>query len=88
MSDLAVAAVGDDRRLEQRRRLGVGEARQEAIEPDEEGLARQQAAQAFGLDQRRREKVVAARLAPGGAIGVDAVPAQRRIVEPSGQRRV
>ena len=73
MRDLAVGAVADARGLEQRARIAVRDARQEAIHPSGPLRRRQHAAHALRLDQRRRQKVVAARL-PRLAVGVLAVP--------------
>jgi hypothetical protein len=85
MGDLAVRAIGDARRPKQSGRLSRGDPWQEAIEPRQERLRRQETPHAFGLDQRRGLEVVAARLAPSRAIDILAIPTAGRFEEKSGQ---
>ena len=80
MRDLAVASVADDRRLEQGRGLAVRNARQELLEPDREQLPGCARAMHSGLDQRRRQELVAARL-PRLAIAVGAEPVTRAVAD-------
>src|SRR4051812_34726394 len=82
MRDLAVAAVADDRRREQRRRLARADARQELLEPDREQLL-VLPLHAQGLDQRGRQELVPARL-PRLAIAVRSEPMPRAVAD---QRR-
>jgi hypothetical protein len=70
---------------EQCLRLSGGQMRQETIEPGQKAVMGQEAPHAFGLDQGGRLKVVAARLTPGGAVDIFAIPAQRRLLQQPGQ---
>src|SRR5437868_8588421 len=84
MCDLAVAAVADDRRLEQARGLPVCDARQEMREPRSE-VRRLRACHAQRLDQGRRQELVPARL-PRLAVAIGAEPVERALANEPSQR--
>ncbi|MNE98319.1 hypothetical protein D3C80_1968170 [compost metagenome] len=84
MADFAVAAVGDRGGGEQRGRLAVRQIRQEAPEPGHKSLARQHAAHQFGLHQRRRKELIAARF-PRLTMYIPEMPAQGRFFNQRGQ---
>src|SRR5579884_2442217 len=86
MRDLAVAAVADDRRFEERGWLALIHSRQEMAEPGGE-LVRMRARHAHRLDQRRGEEFVAAGF-PRLAVAVSAEPMQRSAANEVGKRSI